>query len=215
MSDPTLIAPCDVEDLLIEVILRRHPEHLAAQERRRGLKPETLERLKAVRHLAAQEAFQSGDTMPACLVGSLGTAAAPARNEDDAIDVTLRVALEVAVMGRSRRDTLRRRDITAWTVIECVLQRTPRLGIVSAIQLVDVETVEFAQAQSMRGHARASFEVTVPSAASMAGLPADDALWTPGSPGGPPPDGEPYAPPVPLPPVTAIDAEILREGIAP
>jgi len=214
VSDWALITPDQVEDLLILVLRERHAEHLAAQERRRDLSPQTLERLKTVQHWAAPLDRLSSDTHPSALVGSVGTARAPERNHDDGIDVAWQVAVEVGVMGQSRRDTLRRRDWTAWTVIECLLQRTPRDGVVSALRLSDVEYVDEGDAQRILGTARILFEVDVPNMVTIAGLPVhDDPHWEPGGPGGPPPDDEPYTEPEPLPESTDVGFEIERTPI--
>lgn len=213
-TDPDLITPAEVEDLAVEVLRTRHPEHLAAHERRRGLAPETLERLRTVSHYAALDAALSGDALPAALVGSPGTFEPPTRNEENTLDVSLTLGVDVTVVGKARRDTLRRRDWTAWTVAECLLQRLPRSGVVSGVMLRDVEAVEDAQAQRIRGVARLLFTVTVPGAVSLLGLPADDDVrFAPGGPGGPPPDGLPYDVPVPLGEVDDAAVEVIREEV--
>lgn len=211
-EDLPLVTPAEIEDLAVEVLRERHPEHLAAHERRRGLEPETLERLRTVSHLAAQDEVLSGDALPAALLGVVGTSGEPSRNEDDAIDVPLALGMEVAVMGQARRDTLRRRDWIAWTAIECLLQRLPRSEIVGSIRLRDVEPIVDAQAQRIRGAVRVMFEVWVPDALSLLGLPGHaDERWPDGAAGGAP--ATPYAEPVPLPVVAEAEADVDREEV--
>jgi hypothetical protein len=153
--------------------------------------------------------------MPAVLVGWTGTPASPTENEEGSLDVRLLVAVEVLVRGQYRRDTLRRRDWMAWTVIECLLQRTPRRGpVIDGIALSDVESFDVGAAKEILATARVMFEVTVPEMVSLAGMPADgDESWPPGTPGGPPPDGEPYTPPEPLPLADEFTTSIIREAI--
>lgn len=213
MSDPRLIVPADVEDLVIDVVRARHTEHLAALERSRGLAPETLERLRTVGHLSAAGARNVGDQEPSVLVGSIGLDGEPRRNADDGLDVTLSVAAEIAVIGTSRRDVIRRRDLTTWSVVECILQRLPRTGTpVTAVRLRDVETLEETDGNRIRGSARILLAVDVEDAVSLRGLPAHgDPNWPPGTPGGPPPDGEPYADPLDPPVATDVTFTIDRE----
>ena len=209
-TDPPLITPDVIEDRLIATLRDHHLEHLAAQERRRGLEPRTLEPLATISHLAAAGDAQSGDAMPRCLIGWAGFAEAATPNERDTLDVRHTFGVEVAVIGQNRRDTLRRRDWTAWSAIECLLQRTPRDEHVVSIDLVDVEAIEDIDRQRIWGAVRFLLQVFVVDALALTTLPAGDE-WPPGLPGGPP--EEPYDPPVALPPATDISTTITREGI--
>lgn len=214
MSDPQLITPADVGDVVVEVLRRRHPEHLAAAERRRGVAPETYERLRTVGHRHDPRNRLAADTCPSVLVGCTGTLEEPVRTELEALDMTLALDVEVAVIGLPR-DILQRRDVTAWSVAECLLQRLPRSGPVSALRLRDFENVEDEDGQEVLARVRFMFAVDVREALSIRGLPAEHSGWPAGMPGGPPPDGAPYTPPVPLPPATEIVRDIDREPISP
>lgn len=174
-----LITPAEIEDVVIDVLRRRHGEHLAAQERRHGLQADTLERLN-VSHLMAQDERTAEVPLPSALVGWAGTASEPTRNEDQALDVTHLFALEVTVGGNRRRDTLRKRDWLGWVAIETILQRTPRSGFIDTVRLRDVEPVEYERGGGLIGVTRALFEVWIPSAVSLNGLAADDdGRWPP------------------------------------
>lgn len=196
--EPQLVIPHDVEGLVVDLLKRRHVEHLAKLERARGLAPRTLDTLvTCVRMSDAQGVRLSGDTVPACLVGCVGGTDFT-RNEKDAVDATLQLGVQVTVMGKRRRDTLLRRDCTAFTVVECLYQRLPRTGLVSAVRLTDFEPLSEADDQRTLGDMRMIFELDVPDMITVAGgLPADDSPRAPGDPGGPP-DG-PYELPVPAP----------------
>lgn len=216
MPDSLLICPDEIEDLIVDVIRRRHPEHLAKLERQRGKQPETYTRYQTVSHMAsgAADARISGDTLPACLLGIIGTASTPIGTENDGLNVSLQLAMQISVLGNRRRDTLRRRDVLAWTTIECVLQRVPRTGPVASIRLVDVEPVEERDEPRILAEARVIFEVTVADMVTVVGgLPSDDTPWPPGGPGGPPPDGEPYEPPVELPEATDVTFAVEKQPI--
>lgn len=199
MPDPRLIVPHDVEGAIVDVISRRHPEHLAAEERRRGVAAETFQRLVTIARMSDGAAVRlSGDTMPCCLLGVIG---APTfeRNEDNGIDAVLQLGMQVSVLGQKRRDTLYRRDVTAWTVIECMYQRVPRdgLGLVDSLRLVDYEPLAEADTQRTVGDARIVWEIGVANVLTITGgLPTDDSEW-PTEGGGPPED--PYDPIEPRP----------------
>ena len=100
----------------------------------------------------------------------------------------------------------------AWTMIECLLQRTPRgsNGLINSVRLTDYEPLADEDTQRTLGDARMIFEVGVPDAMSLTGyLPADDSEWPPEG-GGAPPD--PYTPPEPRPeavPTFTIDRRPL------
>jgi hypothetical protein len=214
VPETALVTPDAVEDLLVDVIRRRHPEHLAKLERERGLDPETLERYRTVSHMAAEgtDARLSGDVLPACLLGVIGTAGEPTMTEDNRLNVALQLGMQVSVLGQRRRDTLRRRDWTAWTTIECVLQRVPRSGPVASIRLTDYEPVEQTDEQRVLAEARVVFTVTVADMlAVIGGLPVDTTPWPPGGPLGPP--ATPYEPPAPAPDVAEVTYTIDKEPI--
>lgn len=209
--DPPLITPDVIEDRLIDTVRAHHVEHLAAQERRRGLTAGTLEPLATVSHLASDGEAQSGDALPRCLIGWVGVTDPPTVNERDTLDIRHTFGIEVAVIGQSRRDTLRRRDWLAWCVLECLLQRTPRDDHVISITVTDIEPLAVSERQRIWGAVRALINVVVVDALALTTLPADD-RWPPGLPGGPP--AGPYDPPVGLPPATDIATTITREGIS-
>lgn len=213
-SESTVITPDQVEDVFIDVLKRRHPEHLAKMERQLGLDPQTLERFVTVSHLASDEANArlSTDVLPAALVGVIGSAATPEVNEYDKLDVPMLVAVQVTVMGQRRRDTLRRRDWTAWTTIEAVLQRVPRHGPINTVALTDWEPVAQTDAQRVLAEARIVFTVTVGDALTVVGgLPPDDTPWPVGGPNGAP--ATPYEPPAPAPVATEVTFTTNKERI--
>lgn len=213
MPDSALITPDEIEDLVVDVVKRRHPEHLAKLERLRGKPAESYERYETVSHMASETGTRlSGDTLPACLIGNVGGAGEPIRTERDTLNVALQLAMQVSVMGNRRRDTLRRRDVMAWTTVECVLQRVPRSGPVASIRLVDWEPVEETDAQRLLAEMRLIFEVTVTDMLTVVGgLPVDDTPWPAGGPNGPP--ATPYAPPADAPAVTQATFTIDREPL--
>lgn len=213
-EDTRLVTPDQVEDLVVATLRGRHKEHLAALERRRGRVPRNIEAFKTIGYLADDEVRSSKDRWPAALVGCFALAGSPQRNENDAYDVPLQLAIEVIVLGNARRDTMRRRDWMVWSLIECVLQRTPRGDLINALRFTDTESIDSRRADEVLASERILFEVTVASMVSISGLPATDSGWTPGGPGGPPPDDEPYEPPVPLPPATEFEGEIVRESVS-
>lgn len=212
MADSRLVTPDEIEDLAITVLKDHHAEHLAKLERARGKPPETYERLVTVSHMAAEGLRISSDTLPAALVGVLGDSGESVRNERDALDVPLQLGIQVSVLGQSRRDTLRRRDATAWTVIECLLQRLPRADTVATIRLTDWESLAEADTQRILGDYRIVFEVTVADmVAIVGGLPPTNTPWPPGTPGGPP--AAPYDPPEPLPQASSVTYSLSKEPI--
>jgi hypothetical protein len=216
VPDVALITPDQIEDVFVDVIARRHPEHLAKFERRRGLDAQTLERYRTVTQLAADDAQArlAGDTLPACLLGVIGSAGEPQTTELDQLNVPMSVAMQVSVMGQRRRDTLRRRDWMAWTTIECVLQRVPRNGPVASIRLTDWEPVESTDSQRILAEARVVFTVTVADMVTVVGgLPRDDTPWPAGGPNGPP--VAPYDAPADRPAVTAVQFTTEKERIDP
>lgn len=186
----------------------RHVEHLAKAERMRDIPPRTFEQYATVARMSDEAATRlSGDTVPAVLLGVIG---APEfdRNEEDGVDATYQVGMQVTVMGQKRSDTLFRRDVMAWTTIECLLQRTPRGAgsLINSIRLTDYEPLADADTQRTLGDARVLFEVGVANVLTITGgLPASDSDWPPEA-GGPP--EEPYDDPAPKPQVTELTYDL-------
>lgn len=205
MIDARLVTPVEVEDLAVEVLRARHVEHLAAHERRHGLAPRTLERLRTVSHLAAQSDLLSGDKLPAALIGSPGLAVEPQRTADQTLDLVVSLGVEVTVIGQGRRDTLRRRDWTTWTVIECLLQRLPRGDTINQIRLQDVQSLEQADAHRIRGQARVLFAVVARGAVDVRVRSHDDPRW--------PLPADPYLPPADGPVVTSVEIDVERVAL--
>lgn len=212
MTDSPLILPHDVEDVIIDVLKRRHPEHLAKAERLRGKRAKTFEQFNTVTRMSDAQAIRlDGDTLPALLLGVIG-APSFVRNESEGVDAVLQLGMQVTVMGQKRGDTLLRRDVLAWTAIECMYQRIPRRGVIRSVELIDFEPLSEVGQERTIGDARMVWEVGVANMLSITGyLPADDSDW-PAEGGGPP--GDPYTPPEDLPEATltfTIDREAIVE----
>lgn len=192
MPETPLVLPHDLEGLLVDLIKDVHGEHLAKAERSRGLDPRTLEGFKTVVRMTDAQALKlTGDTVPAVLLGIIG---APTfeRNEEDGIDAVFQLGVQVTVEGNRRRDTLLRRDIMAWTLIECLYQRTPRRGPIQSVRLVDYEPLADSDRQRTVGDARMVWEVGVSNVLQIGrGIPATDREW-PAEAGGRP--DQPYDP---------------------
>lgn len=197
-----LVLPYDVEQVFVDTIDRRHLEHLAKCERERDVQPRTFQPYATVVRMSDASAVRlSGDTVPACLLGVIGVPSM-SRNEDNGFDVTYQVGMQVTVMGNKRRDTLLRRDVMAWTTVECLMQRTPRGGdaLLHSIRLTDYEPLAESDTQRTLGDARLVFEVMVRDVMDLGGyLPAEGR-------GLPVPPQEPYD--VPGPPVTATSVTV-------
>lgn len=209
MTDTRLVLPYDVEGALVETIDAHHAEHLAKLERARGESPRTYETYNTVVRMSDAGALRlSGDTVPAVLLGVIG---APdfRKNEENGFDVTYQVGMQVTVMGQRRRDTLMRRDATAWTTVECLIQRLPRGGdnLVHSIRLTDYEPLAEADTQRVLGDARMVFEVVVRNAMMLVGVPADGRDW-PASAGGAP--AAPYDPLGPPPSAEQVTFDVDR-----
>lgn len=208
-----LVLPHDVEGVLVKVIGDRHAEHLAKLERLRELAPRTFEPFATVVRMSDATAERlSGDTVPACLLGVIG-APTLTRNEEDALDVVFQLGMQVTVMGQKRRDTLFRRDVMAWTTIECLLQRAPRSsdGLIHSIRLVDYEPLADGDKQRTLGDARMVFEVGVTGVVSLTGfLPSDGTEWPPEAGGAPDDSYDPVAPR----PVADLTFQVDRTPIA-
>lgn len=214
MPESRLVVPYDVEGEIVDVIKRRHPEHLAKAERSRGVAPRTFQTLATVVRMSDAQAIRlDGDTLPAVLLGVIGVPDF-IRNEDEGIDAVFQLGMQVTVLGQRRRDVILRRDITAWTVIECLLERVPRgrAGLINSIRMTDYEPLADTDQQRTVGDVRMVWEVGVANVLSITGyLPADDSPWPPEAGGAP---DEPYTPPQPLPeaqPTFTLDREAIVE----
>lgn len=214
MPEPRLVVPYDVEGEIVDVIQRRHPEHLAKAERLRGVPERTFQTLATVVRMSDAQAIRlGGDTLPAVLLGVIGIPDF-VRNEDDGFDAVFTLGMQVTVLGQRRRDVIMRRDVTAFTVIECLHQRLPRgrEGFVNSLQLTDYEPLADGTEQRTVGDVRMVWEIGVANVLSITGyLPADDSEWPPESGGAP---DEPYTPPEPLPqaqPTFTLDREAIVE----
>ncbi len=215
MSDPRLVTPWDVDRHLVQVILDLHPQHLAAQERRAGLAPRTLEGFRTVTMLEDPGDPRTGHHMwPACLIGTTG-ADGFVEATPDTRDATLAVAVAVVVAGSDRLDAHHRRSVLAWTALECLVQRAARDG--SPITGLTVSRVEFQAPQEHRQgavlmEASVLLEVAVAEAFTARWLPAiGDTEIPPGDPGGGP-EG-PYTPPVPAVPVAPFVPDVDKEPV--
>lgn len=197
MPDSKLVIPHDIEGVFVSVIKARHAEHLAKAERERGVQPRTYEPFATVTRMSDAQALRlDGDTVPALLLGVIG-APSFVRNEDDGIDAVYQLGMQVTVMGKKRADVLLRRDLMAWTAIECIYQRVPRRGLINSIRLDDYEPMSEADSQRTLGDARMVWEVGVTNVLSIGrGIPADDSTW-PAAAGGAP--EQPYDPLEPYP----------------
>jgi hypothetical protein len=199
MTDTPLVLPYDVEGVVLDVVKRWHPEHLAKLERIREVAPRTFEQFRTVVRMSDVAADRlPGDTVPALLLGVIG---APTwrRNEDDNIDAIFQLGMQVSVMGQKRRDVIYRRDVMAYTVIECMYQRLPRgsNGLINSVRLTDYEPLAESDTQRVLGDARLVWELGVTNVMSITGfLPADDTPWPPDAGGAP---EEPYDPVNPRP----------------
>lgn len=212
MTPPRLITPDLIEDAVIDLVERRHPEHLAALERDRSV-PVHIEPFRTV-DLLAGEGFRLAEDDPPCvLVGIFGADREPTRTPKRTLDFDLTLAAEITVVGAHRRDTIKRRGWYTMTFIECLLARLPRHAEpVDGIQLLDFDFVNgLTREEDARtvGTATLIFGVTVRDGLNLALLPPDDSPLAPGSPGGPP--ASTYTPPVPWPRVQTATANAEKE----
>jgi hypothetical protein len=208
-----LVIPHDVAVQVLDVLERRHPEHLAELERDLGWAPKTIPMLQTVEHLANEGFRLKEDRAPAVLVGMFGAADPPERGKDG-YSVAWTMAVEVTVEGTGRADVLMARDFYMATVAECILDRVPRAGApIDGMALEDVDLVPVAreQDQRLRAQARMLFTVTVRGALGRGVLPPDNSTTPPGTPGGPP--SHPYTPPEDWPHVTEAHTTTIREPL--
>lgn len=214
MPDTELILPHDLEGVIVQLVKDHHAEHLAKMERQRGVAPRTYQPFSTVVRMSdAQGLRLAGDTLPAVLLGIIG---APVwhRNEDEGIDAVYQLGCEVTVRGNRRADTLLRRDVMAFTLIECLYGRLQRGrgSTINSLRLTDYEPLADSTEQRTIGQARLVWEVGATNVLSITGfLPPTDSAWPPSA-GGTPPD--PYTPPEPRPtaqPTFTLDREALTE----
>ena len=217
--DTALTLPYDVEGVFVDLIKRRHPEHMAKLERQRGVDARTFQTYTTVVRMSdAQGLRLSGDTTPCLLLGIIGVPTIT-RNEDECLDATFQLGMQVTVFGQRRRDVILKRDAFAWTTIECVYQRLQRHAktmlppyspqndgrlaenqppaVVRDVRLTDYEPLADGDTQRSVGEVRMVWEVGVANALSIrGGWPVDDSDW-PAEAGGAP--AEPYDAPQPWP----------------
>lgn len=212
MTEPRLVLPYDVEGVLIDVLDRCHGQHLAKLERQLGKGPRTFEPFATMVRMSDAAADRlSGDTVPALLLGVIG-ALQLRRNEDEGVDAVYQLGMQVTVMGARRREVILTRDAMAWTVVECLYQRTPRGrgSLLNSLVLVDYEPLSESDTQRTVGDARLVWEIGVANALSITGgLPPVDVEWPPEAGGEPP---EPYDPVEPR-PVADVEFSIDRQPL--
>lgn len=202
-----------VEQMVLDTLRSRHVEHLAVEERLRGIEARTLEPVRVFGHLDDGLDPLAGQTIPCILIGVVGAASEP-RHDLDVIDVVWRLALGVWVHGTHPRDARLRRDVYLTTAIETVLGRTPHTGGICGIRLVDVEHPPPDEVQRRyAAHGRATLDVTTQAAYLTQVLPRDGTGWETlqGLPGGPP--AAPYEPPAPPPVLGVVSNDIVKETI--
>lgn len=211
----SLVTPDVIGQACIDVLKRRHVEHLAKLERQVGLAARTIEPLKTIDWLAGEGFRLKDDTPPAVLLGVFGVSEQPERQKDGTLMFLWTLAAEVTVLGINRADTLKRRDWYTMTVAECLMLRVPRHAEpIDSLVLLDVELANGeADDQRTVGESRLMFDVRVRQTMDLTALPPDDTSLPPGSPGGPPLD--PYAPPVDWPGVRSVTTTTARDPLAP
>lgn len=213
MTDTALVLPHDIEGALVDVVKARFREHLAKVERARGMQPRSIKTFNTIARMSdAQGARLSGDTLPAVLFGVIG---APewVRNEDEGIDAVFQIGCEVTVEGQRRSDTLLRRDVMAFALIECLYQRLQRGrgAAINSVRLTDYEPIADPGSQRTLGQARMIWEIGVTNVLSITGfLPPTDSAWPPDAGGAP---ADPYTPPEPTPTATDVTFTLDRRPI--
>lgn len=213
MTDSALVLPHDVEGVIVQTVIDHHKEHLAKVERARGMQPRSIKPFATIARMSDSQGLKlSGDTLPVVLFGIVG---APQweRNEQEGIDAVFQMGCELTVRGQRRSDTLLRRDVMAFSLIECLYQRVPRGrgSFLSDLRLTDYEPIADADNQRTIGQARMIWEVGATNVMSITGfLPPTDLAW-PADAGGVPPD--PYTPPQPRPTADSVTFTLDRRPI--
>lgn len=219
MTATALTLPYDVEGVFLDLLRRRHVEHVAKLERQRGAAAKTFQTFQTIQRMSdAQGLRLSGDTTPCLLLGIIG---APdiRRNEDDCLDVVYQLGMQITVLGQRRRDVILKRDVLGWSVIECVYQRLPRHAVggvipyspqedgrlqghqppavVRSVALSDYEPLADGDTQRTVGDVRLVWDVGIANALSIrGGWPVDSSDWPEGAGGAP---ADPYTPQEPWP----------------
>jgi hypothetical protein len=210
-----LVTPDVIEAACIDLLDRRHPEHLAALEVERGLAAQTIERLRTIDLLIGEGVRLREDKPPVALLGIFGTEAPPDRDKNGRLTFNWILAVQIVVVGVDRRDTIKRRGWYAMTIGQCIAGRLPRhADPVDAIALIDVDfTNGRSQEERPRtvGEAQLMFSVRVRESMDLMSLPPDDSPLPPGSPGGPP--AAPYTPPEPWPTASSVKSTTEREPL--
>lgn len=209
-----MILPIDVTNEFLRVLQSRHQEHTDQLARQRGKKAGTYERID-FDVLAEPGKRLRTQKPPIALVGVV-VPLDQTVEEDDSVTVIWQVLIEVhvAAQANNRPDLILRRDVYAWTIAECILQRVPRGrdSFIQKIEFADIATGDNADgAADAIAVAVLDFDVTIRDAFSVSGLPPDDSPLPPGSPGGPPIDST--APAKPWPHVASITDTTTREAL--
>lgn len=212
VAEPRLVTPWDTEELLLDVIASHHREHIATAERRQGLQPGTLQDLGTVDRLARLDEPRPEHRTPSLLLCVTGVT--PSHEDYDGLSVFHTVGCEVRVEGAGPGDTLHKRDVITWAVIECILTRTPLDGDpISGVRLRDVENGTIPGAGRHMATARVVVDVDISGAVTRGKLPRHrDERTPPGTPGGAPLD--PHDPPVPPTSVREVRHTITNDEVA-
>jgi hypothetical protein len=178
---------------------------LAKLERLRGLAPRTLEPPKTVSHMANPDAGQqlSGEQLPSITFQCSGARSEAEHTEEGTLNLAVTLAMRVNVQGNTKRDTLRRRDWTAFAAIETLMVRMPRHSLVARIDLADFEPVEHGDDKRIRGEYSVVFNVWIPDAVRLVGNVAQSGGPSAGLPG-------PYDPPFDDAVVTDADFAVTK-----
>lgn len=147
-----IVTPDLIWQPAVDVLRRRHVEHLALYEKQRGFPAVSIPRVATVDVLAFEGARFKTDALPCILVGVFGTNAPPTRRPargpaspytleaSITLDFDWLLAMEVTVAGQDRTDTTQRRDWYTMTAIECLLARLPRHAEpVGALHVMDLD----------------------------------------------------------------------------
>lgn len=126
-----------------------------------------------VDHLAGEGFRERKDKPPCALIGLFGDSAeplkgnarpiasptgGPASSRGMTLGMTWTIAVEVTVIGQSRRDVLQRRDWYGYTVAQCLLQHTERKGDpLDAFALIDADLTSGAEGETSNTLAQARF----------------------------------------------------------